>query len=93
MKTNERQSDSWSLEASVLGSLLIDPEPVAPLILKELAAEDFQDPVLRHIFEAAWALYTRMDPVDAVTVVHEAGAAYEDTVRQIMLQTPTAAHA
>lgn len=93
MKTNERQNDSWSLEASVLGSLLIDPEPVAPLILKELAAEDFQDPVLRHIFEAAWALYTRMEPVDAVTVVHEAGAAYEDTVRQIMLQTPTAAHA
>lgn len=92
-KRDNRANDTYSLEASVLGSLLIAPDETAPQILQELTAADFQDAALRHVFQAAAALYSRLEPVDAVTVAHEAGAAYEAMIQEIMLQTPTWRHA
>lgn len=92
-KRDNQANDTYSLEASVLGSLLIAPDETAPQILQELTAADFQDAALRHVFQAAAALYSRLEPVDAVTVAHEAGAAYEAMIQEIMLQTPTWRHA
>ena len=86
------KSDTRSLEASVIGSILIDPEPVTPLVVSQITASDFSDPVLRHIYEAIWTLYTGLRPVDAVTVAAEAGGAYDGTIREILQLTPTAAH-
>ncbi len=86
------KNDTYSLQASVLGSILIDPEPVVPLVLPNLDASDFTDPVLRHLYEAVVELYTALQPIDAVTVAAQAGSAYEDKIREIMELTPTAAN-
>ena len=92
MTTRSPQTDTASLEASVIGSVLIDPEPVVPLVVTQVTAADFSDAVLRHIFEAIWNLYIELAPIDAVTVAARAGAAYEPRIREIMQQTPTAAN-
>lgn len=92
MTTRSPQTNTASLEASVIGSILIDPEPVVPLAVTQVFPSDFSDPVLRHIFEAIWDLYTELAPIDAVTVAARAGAAYEPRIREVMQQTPTAAN-
>ncbi len=57
-------------EASVLGSLLIDPEAIS-LVADFLRAEDFYRDSHRILYEAIMRLYERHDPADFVTVCHE----------------------
>lgn len=89
---NTNPLDTKSLETGVIGSILIDPKPSIPVVMDQLGASDFGDPVLRHIFEAIWQLYTEMQPVDPVTVAARAGAAYEPQLARIMQDTPTSAN-
>lgn len=78
-------------ETAVLGSMLIAPEITGEVMLR-LRAEDFLDAEHRHVFEAVRSLWQQCSPVDAVTVLHELGDAYEPFLRQIMEVTPTAAN-
>lgn len=78
-------------QTAVLGSLLIDPEPVAGIVMDALRPTDFSGEY-RAVFEAARALWLERQPIDAVTVTHRAGAAYAKHVRGWMEQTPTAAN-
>lgn len=57
-------------EASVLGSLLIDPEAVS-LVADFLHADDFYRDAHRTLYEAIIRLYERHEPADFVTVCHE----------------------
>src|SRR5581483_10694546 len=57
-------------EASVLGSLLIDPEAVS-LVADFLQADDFYRDAHRTLYEAILRLYERHEPADFVTVCHE----------------------
>jgi replicative DNA helicase len=57
-------------EASVLGSLLIDPEAIS-LVADFLHAEDFYRDAHRILYEAIMRLYERHEPADFVTVCHE----------------------
>lgn len=79
-------------QRSVIGSLLIDPDHVAGLIFSRAKREHFGDASLLHIFDAALALWLDRKPIDAVTVLHEAGDAYEQLIRECMQATPTAAN-
>lgn len=81
-------------EASVLGSILIDPEKVLPELVQTLQPEDFSDATLRHLYEAARDLFLAKKPVDAVTVGAQAGASQEYTslAAKLMHETPTAAN-
>ena len=77
---NTNPLDTKSLETGVIGSILIDTIHSIPVVMDQLGASDFGDPVLRHIFEAIWQLYTELQPIDPVTVAARAGAAMRSTV-------------
>lgn len=78
-------------ETAVLGSMLIAPEITGEAMLR-LRAEDFLDQEYKHVFAAIRSLWQNNSPVDAVTVLHQLGSAYEPFLRQIMEVTPTAAN-
>ena len=82
-------------EEAVIGAILIDGEHVLPAVTGELLAEDFSDPTLRHLFEAARDLFLAQKPVDPVTIGAAAGAGeeYGRVASAIMERTPTAANA
>lgn len=56
-------------EASVLGSLLIDPEAVID-VSELVVADSFYDPAHRRIYAAMMELYEQRQPIDVVTVTN-----------------------
>lgn len=80
-------------QMSVIGSMLID-ERCVPLVLSELAPEDFVDGVCRSTFTAIRRLVREGRPVDPVTVVDamQGGERYIQWSREVMELTPTAAN-
>ena len=82
---------SWTeAQTSVLGSLLISPEETGPEIFQRAKREHFGDAELRHIFDAAKALWEDNIPLDPVTVCAKAGDQYKQKIADIMIATPTA---
>ena len=93
MDLNPHSSNAWTLaQISVIGSLLIDPEPCAGLIFQRARSEQFSDASLRHVFEAARGLWNENRKLDAVTILDAAGSQYEELLASCMQQTPTAAN-
>lgn len=80
-----------SAQIGVIGSLLIDSS-IAGELFRSVSAEDFGRSDCRHIFEAARELYLSGAAVDALTIAHAAGPAYEAMIRETMRLTPTAAN-
>ena len=82
-------------EEAVIGAILIDGDAVLPELMQTLRAEDFSDQTLRHLFEAAAALWTEKKPVDPVTIGAALGMSdsYGQIAAAIMERTPTAANA
>ena len=95
MLTDEKQPNS--AEASVIGSMLIEPNCI-PELMQELRAEDFADSTLRLYFDAIRRLFLQRSPVDIVTVLSSLGVGTEaqnhhmDKLLGIMKMTPTAAN-
>lgn len=80
-------------QRSVIGSLLIDPEPTAGLIfLKARRAQFRSAPALQHVFDAALSLWQEKKPIDPVTILAITGAGYEPLMRECMAETATAAN-
>lgn len=80
-------------QKSVIGSMLLD-EKCVPVVLSEVASEDFTDSECRILFLAARKLYTEAKPVDPVTVLAQAkddggGEGLYDLVMTCMKETPT----
>ena len=81
---------AWeNAQRSVIGSLLVDPDHAAGEIFQSARSAHFNDPQLRHVFEAALDLWLAHRPIDAVTVLHAAGDEYEQLLRDCMIETPT----
>lgn len=81
---------AWeNAQRSVIGSLLVDPDHAAGEIFQSAKSAHFNDPQLRHVFEAALDLWLAHRPIDAVTVLHAAGDEYEQLLRECMIETPT----
>lgn len=90
---------SVDVEASLLGSLLIDPDAIVKIadIVKSI---DFYDSRHRKIYEACVRLYEQGSPIDIITLSEElkadgslrevGGAAY---ITQLTNTVPTATHA
>lgn len=76
---------------AVLGSVLIDPGPVAGIVFDALRPEDFREEY-RTVFEACRGLWLEGMAIDPVAVIHAAGSAYDGDVRRWMQMTPTAAN-
>ena len=82
----------YDFEVGVIGSLLIDPDPILGDMMTAVSPEDFSTPAFRHIFEAARGLWLEQRPVDAMTIQGAAGEEYRQTIMDCMTLTPTAAH-
>lgn len=78
-------------EQAVVGSMLIDARCVGD-VLAFVREEDFVTPRYKRLFVAARDLFARNVPLDAVTILNEAGPELKDTVVQAMDHTPTAAN-
>ena len=83
---------SYDAQVAVLGSLLLEPEKLGGEIMHAVSPDDFGTPTLRNLFRAAREIYLEGSPLDPVTLVSRAGAAYDKTVRDILVATPTAAN-
>ena len=84
----------YNFENGVIGSLLIDPLPVLPIIRRKLSAGDFCDKNNRLIFQAACSLADEGKAVDVLTIL-EAAELNEEGGRyaaELMQLTPTAAN-
>lgn len=91
---NERQdSRGLSAEMAVIGSLCIDPEPVAGILFHKLRPEDFGDATYRNIYAAARNIWLEQRPLDPVTIAAAAGKDYAPVIAEAMKMTPTAVNA
>jgi replicative DNA helicase len=93
----DQEKPANSAEASVIGSMLIEPKCV-PELMQELTAEDFTDGTLRLYFETIRRNFLQRIPLDIVTVVSSLGVGEEAQNRHaakmvdLMTMTPTAAN-
>ena len=87
---SETTSSAWySAQRAVLGDLLVFPEDVAAGLFHRLKAEDFSDPALRNVFQAARDLWLQQRPVDPVTVQAALGSEYDNMLKDLILMTAT----
>lgn len=78
-------------ETSVIGSLLIDPVPVLPIIRGRLSPDDFTIAINQDIYKAACRLADEGKTIDPVTIKDASGASSEYLL-EVMQVTPTAAN-
>ena len=97
MLNESAQEQQNSAEASVIGSMLIEPKCV-PELMQDLTAEDFTDATLRLYFEAIRRIFLQRIPLDLVTVLSSLGVGIDaqnrhmDKLLGIMQMTPTSAN-
>ena len=85
-----KTADWTDAQAYVIGSALIDPACV-PVIMSEATPEDFGGEY-RTLLDAIRLLAVSGQPVDPVTVLNAVGPSYRDTVKRLLVETPTAAN-
>lgn len=96
---SDRPIGNYEAEASLLGSILTDPDRLID-VLPILSASDFSDPLCRDIFAVLQKLSETRIPVDIVTVANDlqsnrlfqqaGGSAF---LAEMCAATPTAIHA
>lgn len=79
-------------EAGVLGSMLIDSDAVAPMLMA-VEERDFQTPQHRTLFRAFREVFGRGGPVDPILVNEHLGGGYDELIQGLMEVTPTSANA
>jgi len=87
-------------EESLLGAMMLSREAITAAIEARLEASDFYKPAHASIFQAAFALHARGEPVDPVTVAEELRRASQldqlggrQTLMRIQAATPASANA
>lgn len=78
-------------ESAVLGSILIDPVPVLPLVRARITAEDFTLASYGDVFKAVCRLSDEGKAIDPITVIEQSKVSAELIV-ELMNSTPTAAN-
>lgn len=79
-------------QASVIGSLLIDPDFSVGPVMGECRAEDFAGEY-RTVFEAIAQIWRAGERIDPVAVISRTGEPYTRLIRDCMATTPTAVNA
>ena len=79
-------------QVNVLGSMLIDPETIGPM-LHQLTAEDFIEGRYRAVFQAIKRLQGQGKAPDPLTVNDALGGNYREILAGLMDATPTSANA
>ena len=87
-------------EESLLGAMMLSREAITAAVEARLEASDFYKPAHGSIFEAAYGLHSRGEPVDPVTVAEELRRASQleqlggrQTLVRIQAATPASANA
>ncbi|HVJ95703.1 MAG TPA: replicative DNA helicase [Acidimicrobiia bacterium] len=87
-------------EESLLGAMMLSREALTAAVEARVEVSDFYKPAHGYIFEAAYALHTRGEPVDPVTVAEELRRASQlddlggrQTLLRIQASTPASANA
>lgn len=88
---SQTPSRYYEAQIGVLGSMLIDGEHTAGLVMQSLQPEDFTGPN-RTIFKVCRELFRAGRPIDPVPVSHKLGDEYKQMLLEIMELTPTAAN-
>lgn len=79
-----------SAEASLIGSVLIEPKLVGEMMMR-VHPEDYADDELRHIYQAIRSVWSEGGNIDAVTVCAAAGSDKQKVIARCMMDTPSAA--
>lgn len=85
------KGEYFEAQRSVVGSMLIDGEHVAGLVMHRSREEDYTGEY-KTIFRACRELFQAGKPVDAVTVADKVGRSYALFLHELMEETPTAAN-
>ncbi len=85
-------SQTDEIQAAVLGALLLEPEKLTGEIMRRVEPEDFLSSSFRNLFTAARQLFLENRPIDPVVLLARAGKEYEQTIREALILTPTAAN-
>ena len=80
------QQERQQLEQAVLGTLLLNGEKAMGEILPHLTAEDFQNPLIRRLFETALRLYRGKRPIDSLTVLADTQGWEREGLNQACVQ-------
>ena len=88
---SQTNSQYYTAQRSVIGSLLLDARHVAGMVMHRTRPEDYIGEC-RTIFEACRELFQAGRPIDPTTVRAKVGGAYTQFLLQLMEETPTAAN-
>lgn len=85
------KGEYFEAQRSVIGSMLIDGEHVAGLVVHRSREEDYTGEY-KTLFRACRELFQAGKPVDPVVVKDKAGPQYAPLLAELMEETPTAAN-
>ena len=85
------KDEYYEAQRSVIGSMLIDGEHVAGIVMHRSREEDYTGEY-KTLFRACRDLFQAGKPVDAVTVADKVGSSYALFLHELMDETPTAAN-
>lgn len=84
--------NAWKdAQRAVIGCLLVDSRRAGE-IMAAAKPEQFGEPELRHLFEAARDLWLDSRPIDPITLLDAAGEAYRELLAACIQETPTTAN-
>ena len=91
MKQNPNTRVQIESQTAVLGCMLIDAQTHGDIFAK-IHERDFTSEHFRNIFRTARSIFHEGKPLDAVTLLHQLGEEYRQTLTEIIEVTPTAAN-
>lgn len=91
MKQNPNTRVQIESQTAVLGCMLIDARTHGDIFAK-VHDRDFSSEHFRNIFRTARSIFHEGKPLDAVTLLHQLGEEYRQTLTEIIEVTPTAAN-
>ena len=80
---------NFEAEQAVIGSIVLDPEKVMPVMLMDIQSDYFTCPEYRTLFEACKSLYGDSKAIDAVSLLSIVGSEYKEIVLRAAESVPT----
>lgn len=84
---------NYDAEQALIGCIMLEPNKVIPLAIRELSGEEFRITEFRTVFESAKKIWKDKRAVDAVTILAELGPNYRETVIGAANCVPSISHA
>ena len=79
----KRLISNFEAEQAVIGSIVLDPEKVMPVLLMDIQSDYFTCPEYRTLFEACKSLYGDSKAIDAVSLLSIVGSECKEIVLKV----------